>query len=267
MAFADNMTGKTKSTTTVKIISVKGDRVRDTTDIVVRQSRFSIYINGSNLASVSCTAELIKEMAIGMLITSGMIENLKAVSSIDVDENNGRIMIEGRFAPTAIENFSTGLPFDTGCFPQFHIATRGGCKKVKSALRVSKEKIVELSAKFSKMGELFKLTGGVHACAIATNGQFSAFAEDVSRHTAVDKAIGKAVTNSVHLPNSILLTSGRSSSLIIEKVATVGIPVIVSRSAPVQDAVNLSDELLITLIGFARGKRMNIYSHPWRIKL
>jgi len=120
---------------------------------------------------------------------------------------------------------------------------------------------------FNKRSELFLNTGGVHSVALGTDEGILLFHEDVGRHNAMDKTIGEASLKNIELFDKTVLTSGRVSSEMLIKAAKGQIPVIVSRSAPTDLAVELANNLGITIIGFARGQRMNIYSNPGRVKL
>jgi FdhD protein len=112
---------------------------------------------------------------------------------------------------------------------------------------------------------LFKATGGVHSAALADNEMLLYFYEDIGRHNAVDKIIGECLLNGTATDDKALFTSGRISSEIMLKAAKLKIQLIVSRAAPTSLSVELAEALNITLVGFVRGRRMNIYSHPWRI--
>ena len=91
------------------------------------------------------------------------------------------------------------------------------------------------------------------------------FSEDIGRHNAVDKLIGKAFLESVPVENKILLTSGRVTSEIITKAGRNRFPILISRAAPSCMSISYAEDMRITLIGFARGDRMNIYTWPNRI--
>ncbi len=93
------------------------------------------------------------------------------------------------------------------------------------------------------------------------------FTEDIGRHNAVDKVIGYALLENVPVQGKVMLASGRLSSEIVTKCARAGIPVVVSRSAPTSLAVEIADAAGITLVGFVRGDRMNIYTGRQRIRL
>jgi len=100
---------------------------------------------------------------------------------------------------------------------------------------------------------------------LANTHEIVAFGEDIGRHNAIDKVLGECILQSIKIKGLVLMTSGRVTSDLLIKAARARIPIIVSRSAPTDIAVGLARDLGITLIGFARGSRMNVYSNEWRI--
>jgi FdhD protein len=118
-----------------------------------------------------------------------------------------------------------------------------------------------------KRQRIFDATGGLHAAALVTaGGQIESLREDVGRHNAVDKIIGRLVLDR-RLPavNRLLFVSGRTSFEIVQKAAAAGIALIAGVSAPTSLAVDTADRLGITLVGFVRGDTMNVYTHPARV--
>ena len=113
--------------------------------------------------------------------------------------------------------------------------------------------------------ELFKNTGGVHSVAIYDNERLLTIREDVARHNAMDKSIGYCLLNNIDLKDKIIFVSGRISCEMILKAAKASIPIVVSKSAPTNLSREIAKKLNITLVGFVRGERMNIYTNPQRI--
>ncbi|MBC8429538.1 MAG: formate dehydrogenase accessory sulfurtransferase FdhD, partial [Dehalococcoidia bacterium] len=91
------------------------------------------------------------------------------------------------------------------------------------------------------------------------------FSEDIGRHNAIDKIFGECILKDIPTEVCLVITSGRVSSEILLKVTRRNIPLLISKSAPTNLGVRLADDLGITLVGFARGRRMNIYTNGWRI--
>ena len=107
----------------------------------------------------------------------------------------------------------------------------------------------------------------MHSAALSDGKDILFFSEDIGRHNAVDKLIGKAFLQSVSVENKILLTSGRVTSEIVTKAGRNRFPILISRAAPSCMAISYAEDMGITLVGFARGDRMNIYTWPNRIRL
>lgn len=127
--------------------------------------------------------------------------------------------------------------------------------------------LFQLINELYQRSELFKKTGGVHNSLLTDIDQsFTIFREDISRHNTVDKIIGYLFLNDIKTHNKILVISGRISAEILLKTAKMKLPILVSPSAPTDMAVKFASQLGITLIGFVREDRFNVYSHSWRIK-
>jgi FdhD protein len=141
-------------------------------------------------------------------------------------------------------------------------------QKIKLPLNftISPEKILALMKKFQKSSLEFKKTGGVHSAALCNEKEILIFKDDIGRHNAVDKVIGEGIISEIDFTDKIILTSGRISSEILLKTNRCKIQIVASFSAPTDQSVRIARELNITLAGFVRGNRMNIYSGEERIK-
>jgi len=118
---------------------------------------------------------------------------------------------------------------------------------------------------FATRSTVFRETGGVHSAAIHLDDRVVAFSEDIGRHNAVDKVLGRALLDHVQLDRAVVLTSGRISAEVVIKCALRELSIVVSRSAATSFAVDLAERMGVTLAGFARGRRMTVYTHSHRI--
>ena len=115
------------------------------------------------------------------------------------------------------------------------------------------------------MASLFKSTGGAHSAALCNEEEVLIFKEDIGRHNAVDKVFGECLTKGIDTDGRILMTSGRISSEILLKSVRRRLAVVASRAAPTSLAVQFAEKAGIALVGFVRGRRMNVYSNDDRI--
>jgi FdhD protein len=139
---------------------------------------------------------------------------------------------------------------------------------VTSDLSVTSTLLADLPRRLRESQKLFELTGGLHAAGLfSADGSLIMIREDVGRHNAVDKVIGKMLLErSLPLSERLLVVSGRASFEIVQKAAVAGVPVICAVSAPSNLAVDAADRLGITLIGFVRDDGFNVYAHSERVE-
>jgi len=222
-------------------IDDKANRFKTEDDVIV-EYKLKLCVNENNYDTILCSPKHLDNLVIGRLASDGIINTSEDISSINIDENQGiaSIMLNSVKKP-------------------------GIKKKIESDLSVKPDNILGLMRSLDDMSTTFKKTGGVHGCALCDNEKIIAFDFDLGRHNAIDKIVGYAILNKIDLAKKIIVASCRISSEIMLKIAQIGIPFISSRSAPTQLAIKIARESGITLIGFAREQRMNIYSIPERV--
>lgn len=144
-----------------------------------------------------------------------------------------------------------------------------GCSVIPDTLEVAAEVIYRLPEQLRSAQRVFSITGGLHAAALFdAQGQLLSVREDVGRHNALDKLVGSALlSDQLPLNNHIVLVSGRSSFEILQKCLAAGVPIVCAVSAPSSLAVALAREFGITLIGFLRGERFNVYAGRERLRI
>ncbi len=256
---------KTKS-----IIKIIGDSSEELDDVVVTEYPLSIYLNKHEFLTILCTPKSLKELTIGFLYGEGVINSLADIDNIELhtDRNVSCVTLSKNIDINSIlvkKDIRT-----TGCGKgsTFNLSKKELHKyklDLSDGFVITTSDIFTNMNKFVKRSELFRLTGGVHSVMLCNSSEELYFEDDVGRHNAVDKIIGITLIKSLSLNRNIIYTSGRISSEIIMKIVKAGIPIIISKSAPTSVAVELAQYLNITLIGFVRGKRMNIYTHSKRV--
>lgn len=251
----------------VNITRISQGKAENLEDLTASEAPFTININKTELATLLASPYDLKELAIGFLYTAGIIKSISDVENIVLDTSIGKAYIELK-EKKLDENLIFKRLFTSGCgrgvifYNSLDLLHR---KKIDSNFNISSEKIFELMQVLQEKSTGFKKTGGVHSAALSDAKDIFIFKEDIGRHNAVDKVIGEALIKKINFQNSLILSSGRVSSEIVLKIKKAAIPIIVSQSAPTNQAVKLAREFGLTVIGFVRGRRMNIYSGDERV--
>jgi FdhD protein len=250
----------------VEIVRVSGHQRERRKDLVVEEAIYSIRVNGTRVAALACTPSELDCLAVGFLLSERIITSYADVQDISIREGEGIIDV-GTCAPLKFSTEERMATITSGCGSASAANPLELLRawKVTSQLEVSARSVTSLVGEFQGASSLFRSTGGVHSAAICEPSGIIIFKDDIGRHNAVDKVLGTCAIKGILTRDKILLLSGRVSSDVLLKAALREIPVLVSQSAPTHLAVELASASGITLIGFARGERMNIYCHEWRI--
>lgn len=250
---------------TMDIIKINSAEKLEITDEIIVEQMLNIYVNREHYASLMCTPIEKTELAAGFLFAEGIISSVESIKSIEeLTEDIVCIMLEYELE----ENSKYIKAFTSGCARgsvNLRAFEQKNLKPIQGMCKYSANDILARMKEFSHKSELFKDTGGVHSCAICSNEELLLFSEDIGRHNAMDKVIGKALMDKIRLDDKLLLTTGRISSDMALKAARAGLPIIVSHSAPTDMAVDIARKADIAIAGFARGNRMNIYCCSDRI--
>ncbi len=249
-------------------IDREGSAIR--TEWTAREFPLTIMLNGEQLVTVLCSPGELEALAAGFLFSEGMIRSKEEITGLTLDSERGIVRIRTAGDKKADEKLFMKRVLTTGCgrgMAFYSYADLDRKKKVLSDVKVTPEEVLSLSRRFQTASELYKSTHGVHSAALCDTREVLVFAEDIGRHNAVDKVLGRCLMEGITVSDRILVTSGRISSEILFKAAGSGIPVLISKSAPTDMGVDLALELGITLIGFVRGGGMNVYAGQERIDL
>lgn len=238
-------------------------------DVVVRETALTVHVNDKELATLVCSPVDLKYMAIGFLCAEGILLRRSDLRQISIDEEQGMAWVD----TARQENLGEKVflkRYITPCCGRarasFYFAADAVlCKPVTAPLQAPLSVVLSLAEQLQSCSHLFRRTGGVHGAALARGGEILIFREDIGRHNTLDKIYGQCFLEEIPRDDKIVVFSGRVSSEILLKTAKMGVPVLVSRSAPTDLALQLADDLGVTVVGFARGSQCIIYAHPERI--
>jgi len=262
----------------VDITRIKKQEVEKTNDVVLIESPIDIIVNSEPLVNIICLPKDLKELAVGFLFSIGIITNIQEIDQIQVDELENKVFITlAEDIPFNIQNLTidpVSRVVDTTCgiSSSWRNAIKNALKDVKADLTQMKDKQVksELIRKaiieMQKETVLFRETGGCHGAAIFDfEGNLISVKEDIGRHNAIDKVIGDLIIQNKSFDDIFLTSTGRLTGDSVLKAIRAKIPILASLSAAIESGIRLAFAYGITLIGFVRGSRMNIYTHPERI--
>jgi FdhD protein len=243
----------------IEINKITKDNKKPQTDLVIREVMLTIILNRKRLVGLACLPQMHKALAVGFLFSEGLVTELAKIESLKQSKPDKIVEIIAQIPESRLKNF-----IDTG------EKTPGCGSSLSGSLRnISQQNFVDFKPKniftamnkFQEKAELFRQTGGVHSAALVQADNLQVFADDIGRHNAVDKVIGAALLNNITIIGKTMLVSGRISSEIMKKAIRLQLCTLASHSAPTSKAVDLAWQYGITLIGFARGKRFNLYTN------
>ncbi len=224
-------------------------------------------LNGKNLVTFMCTPNELKELAIGHLFSRGIINNIKDITSLGACKDMKMI-----FATSSFEVDFNGIELNTvlssGCGSGVKFnESISKLPKIESDFHISIEEVKKLAIEMFMKAMMYKRYGGMHCAALSDGREIIALCEDVGRHNAVDKVIGKGLLKEVNFKNTMLMTTGRISTDMVLKAANVACPFVVSRSIPTTSALELANNLGITVIGRIASSNPIVYMYEERIAM
>ena len=238
-----------------KIIRVN-NQVRDIEDLIALDSKIELDVNGKKLGKFYLSPFNLEDFTLGYLLDERYIKSLKDVNKIEFKPSSIQVFLK---------NFESYEDSDLDCYNGWFHRDQT-ISFVKSDLKVGKETILQAYDHLIEKAEVWSKTGGTHVAALVDETHFIV-REDVSRHVAVDKVIGAGLKKNIDFSDSFLLCSGRIPPDRVVKLANVGIPIMITKAAPTMEGLKMGEKAGITLVGFLRNGRFNIYTHPHRINI
>jgi FdhD protein len=253
----------------------------DRRDLVAVEEPMEVRVNGASFAVIMRTPGADRDLAAGFLLAEDVIRSAGEIGTIEYCQD---VTDEGRDNTINVTVTGDAVPrLDVRFREQRRVTMTSSCglcgrrtieslqsrvAAVRGDWAVAAGVIAALPNRLRASQAVFESTGGLHAAGLFDrSGVLQLSAEDVGRHNAVDKIVGRTLLAGKHpLDGSLLLMSGRTSFELVQKALVAGIPLIAAVSAPSSLAIDLAEHAGITLCGFVRGPRFNIYSHPRRIR-
>jgi FdhD protein len=233
-----------------------------TNDGVIVEQSVSLTVNGKVWLSFMCSPVDLEALAVGFLYNEKIIGSKDEIKDIYVCEHNDNIDI---WLDRCVEE-PTNWRRTSGCTGGYTAAVLEEVEPVsKNGLVITPNQILSLIRNLFEAQDIYKKSGGVHSSALADKDKLLFQLEDVGRHNTLDKIAGKIILENINPQPKIILSTGRISSEMLQKAARMKISVLISRTSPTSLSVDLANRLGITLIGYARGHRFNVYSHPERV--
>ncbi len=237
-------------------------------DVVVDEFPLTVFVNGEEWVTMLCTPRDLLELAVGFLRSEGIIRERQDLLDHFIDEEQGTIELQVVEVPSLFEKLRGKRTLTSGCAAGtlfYKVTDTLDIPFIDSDVKLPASSVFGLMAEMQREADLFKETGGAHVAALATPEGVVKVMNDIGRHNAVDKVVGACLLEDMPTKDKIVLCSGRISSEMLLKSARHGIPIVISRTAPTALAVRLAREVGVTVCGFARNFRMNVYSYPHRI--
>ena len=234
-------------------------------DDVIEEQRIAFYLNGTKLLSVMSLPYHQDAHLVGFLLNEGVLESVNDIISLEIAKDGLSVYMQAKIKESKLAHLHKEKTLTTGCCVGVSANFDGEItqKFIASTMRVSADRIFELIDEFNAPSELFSQTGCVHKAMLVC--EKTLICEDVGRHNAIDKVIGMARLEHLSLQDSILIVSGRLSMEMVIKAAMSDIPMVISRAATTHLGIKSAQLLGVSLVGFARGDTLNLYTHTSRI--
>jgi len=245
-----------------KILYYQNGTVQSEEADVVREFPLALIVNGQELATLITSPHELRFMVAGFLRLQGFVRGIGDFDMLSVCEEFGvaNVRIRGelpkRLKPTLTSGCGTGITFTLASN-----GTEGGQIPTVPPGFFSTATVFALMDELARKAENYRSHGGIHSAAVGDEDGMILYAEDIGRHNTLDRIAGEAMFKGISLSGKALVTSGRVSTEMVAKAIQLGISLIASRTSPTDMAVRMCEESGVSLIGYLRSGKFNIYSH------
>jgi FdhD protein len=237
-----------------------GDAEQIDDGVIVEQS-VSLTVNGKVWLTFMCSPVDLEALAVGFLYNENIISSSSEIEDIRVCEHQDNVDVWLDRSVDEPNNWRR----TSGCTGGYTTAVLDEVEPVPpDNLELEPDQILGLIRNLFESQDIYRKSGGVHSSALASRDGLLFQLEDVGRHNTLDKIAGKLLLESITVKEKIILTTGRISSEMLQKAARLNASMLISRTSPTSMSIDLAERLGITLIGYARGHRFNVYTHSYR---
>ncbi len=264
---------KTETIFETEVTKIKNGKKFSTDDEVIREIKLELIVNGKIVGALMAVPVDLEELAVGYLMSEDIIEDVESIRDVelvDVDTKTFQVLINAKVIEKNIDRLDLEGVIVSGCGRG--VSTQISKIAIDAAVMrgdfsIDAELLFEEMGKFYSQCPLYEQTGCVHTAKLYLDEKTYFIGEDIAQHNTIDKAVGKARMVGVDVTKCFLMVSGRLSSEMVAKAVMHQIPILASRTASTCRGVNIADKFGLTLVGFVRGKSMNIYRNPRRINV
>jgi len=243
------------------VVKVEGETFIPATHPVVEEMPLSVTVNGRHALTAMTSPTMLREFVVGYLYTERIVTEFHEIESIRIEGNTVSVLTKNPFA--ILTSHKTVL---SGCGGSTSFLDAGRLPEIASDLTLSPE-VIRAATKETLNSDLHRITGGIHLVGLFDGeGRAIRIAEDIGRHNALDRVVGHGLLEGIDFSRTFAVSSGRISSEMVRKCLVANIPVIVSRGATTTAAVEAAEAGGLTIVGFVRSRKMNIYTGAGRVR-
>ncbi|WP_276355283.1 formate dehydrogenase accessory sulfurtransferase FdhD [Cohnella caldifontis] len=254
--------------TTWRTIRIAGAERVEKEDEIAAEYPLTIRLDGEEFATLVCSPSDLTDLVVGFLASEGVIRRMEDIKALSIDEERGFAYAELVRPQSTGKDFYSKRLIGSCCGKSrqfyFHNDARTA-KTVTGGIRLPADRCFAFMEQLQAGSAEFRSTGGVHNAALCDESGLVEARTDIGRHNALDKLFGHCIRNRVDAKRRVIAFSGRLSSEVVLKAAKIGCPILLSKSAPTDLALQLAEDLGLTCAGFIRGDAMNVYTHSQRI--
>lgn len=252
------------------IVRYENGQLEQTEDEIVTEFPVTIYLNEEEFATLVCTPEYLEDLVIGFLASEGVIRDYAAIKKVTVDEREGFAHVETHQVQKINQQLYSKRYITSCCGKSrqsfyFYNDAKTAKKITGDAPTLTFADCFQLMSLMQSSATTFQSTGGVHNAALCNREGIVLSRMDIGRHNALDKIYGHCLKHDIPLADKVLVFSGRVSSEVLLKAAKIGCAIVLSKSAPTELALDMAEELGITVVGFIRNRSLNVYTHAGRV--